>query len=397
MAREYQPRQFFRQVPNRLLERYFSSRNALSEVDFAKLPETKVELIHEAWLQLPEDARNAMERDFREVHDLGSEGGNKAILDEAQFHGEDLADSFSKLDDFHGRAMWALMERPNYWPGAVYFHRADSVPQSYWRRRKNVPRRPANYDQNSPEVKRFEQSISGYFNTMQGRGQNCKVECYRRGDLDYFFAYPEDYAQASVEWAGKNFTRRVHHPAFEIIFVYSQLGGTLDVYLAGDRKPVPDLQAIFADSILKAELGLDEKDERIYELGPMRSRDFQFFYSAESGIIDVALCRMRLAVHGKKDRITLEADPTISKQAVFDLLEKVAKGIPLAQMSVTKIGIKVTFALTPGAGRQPTRTFDITWPNSCSLRHDGRDLAIRKMLADSGIEPREPPHGESSA
>src|SRR5581483_7113250 len=192
MAREYQPRQFFRQVPNHLLKRYFDGKNMLSEVNFTKLTETKIEPIHEAWLKLPDEARNDMERDFREVHDLATEGGNNAIPDEAQFHGEDLTETFSKLDDFHERAMWTLLERPKYWPGAVDFHRADSVPHSYWRRRKNVPRKPANYDQNSSEVRQLEQNISGYFHTMQGRGQNCKVECYRRGDLDYFFAYPED-------------------------------------------------------------------------------------------------------------------------------------------------------------------------------------------------------------
>lgn len=397
MAREYQPRQFFRQVPNRWLKRYFDGKNVLAEVDFAKLPETKVEPIHEAWLKLPDDARNDMERDFREVHDLATEGGNKAILDEAQFHGEDLTGPFAKLDDFHERALWTLLERPKFWPGAVYFHRADSVPQSYWRERKNVPRKPANFDQNSAEVQKLEKDISAYLFTMQGRGQNCKVECYRRGDLDYFFAYPEDYAQASVEWAGKKFMRRIHHPAFEIIFVYSRAEGKLAIYLAGDRKPVPDLQAIFAEAILKAELGPDEKDECVYELAPLRFRTFQFTYAPESGITDVAVCRLRLAVHGRKDRITLEADPSYNKQAIFDLLDKVTKGIPLVQMTVNRVGIKVTFAHAPGARRQPTRTFDITWPNSCNLKHDGRDLIIRKMLADSGIEPREAPKPDKAA
>jgi hypothetical protein len=32
----------------------------------------------------------------------------------------------------------------------------------------------------------------------------------------------------------------------------------------------------------------------------------------------------------------------------------------------------------------------LTHPNRCSLRYDGLDLVVRKMLADSGIEPREP-------
>src|SRR5438132_14393324 len=109
-----------------------------------------------------------------------------------------------------------------------------------------------------------------------------------------------------------------NHPDFETIFVYAQNDGTLDIYLTGDRKPVPDLQAIFADTILKAELGPDEKDERVYDLNPMRSLQFQFAYGLESGITDVAVKKLRLTVYGKKERILLEADPTYNKHAVFD-------------------------------------------------------------------------------
>src|ERR1700730_6120551 len=139
----------------------------------------------------------------------------------------------------------------------------------------------------------------------------------------------------------KEFKRRPHHPAFEIIFVYSRNDETLDVYLTGDRKPVPDLQAIFADTILKAELGPDEKDERVYDLNPVRSRRFQFVYGPEFGIADVAVKTRRLTVYSKKEHIVLDADPTYNKHAIFDLLDKVAKGIPLTQMAVTQVCIKV--------------------------------------------------------
>jgi hypothetical protein len=223
------------------------------------------------------------------------------------------------------------------------------------------------------------------------------VDCYKRNDLDYLFAYPEDYAQANLEWEGKDFIRRPRHPAFEIIFVYSQNDGTLEIYLSGDRKPVPDLQAIFADAILKAELGQDEKDERVYDLNPLRSRRFQFVYGPESGIADVAVKKLRLKVYGKEERLILEADPTSNKHAVYDLLDKVAKGIPLTQMAVTQVGIKVTFASDPTSRRVRTCSFDISLLNSCSLKHDGRNSIIRKMLADSGIEPREPAKRDSAA
>jgi hypothetical protein len=69
----------------------------------------------------------------------------------------------------------------------------------------------------------------------------------------------------------------------------------------------------------------------------------------------------------------------------------------LTQMAVTQVGIKVTFAHNPTSRKASTRSFDINWPNSCSLKHDGRDLIIRKMLADSGIEPRKPAKDDSAA
>ncbi len=395
MVQEYQPRRFFRNAPNRLLQRYFADRNVLSEVDFGALTETQVEPIYEAWLKLSDNIRKVMEQDFQDIDELATEGGSKAILDEARWHCEDLAQQFASLTGFVEHAFWTFLERPKYWQGALAFHHADMVPYSYWRKRKNVPRKPASL--NAASIRRLEKSLSNYFHKMQGRGENCKVDCYKRNDLDYLFAYPEDYAQASLEWEGKEFKRRPHHPAFEIIFVYSQNDGTLDTYLSGDRKPVPDLQEIFADTILKAELGPDKKDERVYDLNLARSPQFHFVYGPNSGIAEVAVNKLRLTVYGKKERIVLEADPTYDKHAIFDLLDKVAKGIPLTQMAVTQVGIKVTFAHNPTSRKPGTRSFDVIWPNSCSLRYDGRDLIIRKMLADSGIEPIEPAKDNSAA
>ena len=388
MARQYQPKRFFRNVPNALLQRYFADRKVLTKVDFSALTETQIEPIYNAWLQLPEESRSQMEQDFQEIDELASEGGSKAILDEAKFYNEDLTGQFASLDSHYGHAFWTFLERPNYLQGALAFHNADSVPVSYWRKRKNLPRKAANVDKAT--IHKLEQGISGYFHIMQGRGQNCKVDCYKRGTLDYFFAYPEDYAQANVEWEGKELKRLPHYPAFEIIFVYSQNEGTLDLYMTGDRKPVPDLQAIFAETILKAKLTPDEKDERIYDLSPLWGRDFQFVFTPGSGIADVAVKKLRLKVLSKNERIVLEADPSYNKYAVFDLLDKVTKNIPTARLSITQVGIKVTFTNNPASRKASTRSFNINFPNSCSLKQDGHDLIIRKMLADSGIEPKGP-------
>ena len=95
---------------------------------------------------------------------------------------------------------------------------------------------------------------------------------------------------------------------------------------------------------------------------------------------------------GKKERITLEADPTYNPDAVYELLDKLHVQNPsmrLSSYNITQVGLKVFFSPAAGSLKGKTRSFEITYPNSCNLKQDGRDLIIRKMLADSGLESRE--------
>jgi hypothetical protein len=62
MDRHYSTRDFFRQMPNALLARYFAARGVLAEMNFAALKEAKPEPLFAAWLELPEGQRNATRR-----------------------------------------------------------------------------------------------------------------------------------------------------------------------------------------------------------------------------------------------------------------------------------------------------------------------------------------------
>lgn len=389
MPNQYSPKRFFRDAPNRMLQQYFAEKKVLSDFDFEEMGETKVDPLYKVWLALPDDQRVTMEQDFQDIVDLASEGGSKAIIDEARFHGEDSSAQFSQLEGFLEHAFWTFLERRDFWEGALLFHHADNIPPSYWRKRKNLPSKKVDVRGNT--MRAFARELGLYFHTTQGRGKNCVVECYKRGDLDYFFAFPEDYSQASIEWENSQFRRRPHHPAFEVIFVYSQNDGTLDLYVKGDRKIVPDLQALFAEMVLHDSLGADDKDDRVYNLERLKSRHFEFHITPESGIESVAVKKLRLNLYGTKGRIVLEADPTHNKYAVHDLLDRLTKNAGNLQYGIGQVGIKVKFRQNPKARRAGTRTFDVTWPNSCSLKNEGRDLRIREMLVLSGIEPKKPP------
>lgn len=399
MTRHYSTRDFFRQMPNTYLARYFASREVLQGFDFAAIKETKIDALFDAWMALPEAVRVKLEAELREIWDMSCAAGTQGMLDEAEFHlDEDKLAEFREglmaLPGHHERAMTVFLDHAAMWKGATRFHHADTL--SYWRKRKNLPRVAAAVDQASLDA--LEAAIRRYYRAAEGRGLHCRVEPYRRGDRDYFFAFPEDYAQQSVEWEGDQFAVRPHHPAFEVVFVYRQAEGALDLYVAGNKKAVEPLQSIFAEHILKCpELPADPADKRVYDLIPLRRREFGFTWPVGNGIESVAVSRLRLGLYKPKNaKLTVEADPKHNPKAVYDLLDKLSGSLPSHDYYVTQVGMTAQVKPNPTAAAK-TVSFNITYPNSCSLKYDEIGLKLRAMLETSGIEPKEPEEKDAAA
>ena len=335
-----------------------------------------------------------MDAEFRDIFEMSCEKGFRAIIDEASWHLRETPDArvsfvemLSALHNHYERAMVTFLDRNTFWRGATLFFHADTLP--YWRKRKNLSHRPAAVDEAS--IQQLAELIRNYFHHTEGRGKNCLVEPFRRDELDYFFAYPEDYSQQSIEWVNGKFGRRPHNPAFEVIYVYTEKEGSLDLNFRGSKKAVEPLQGIFATAILKLdEVPPDPMDERIYDLAPLLKKDFEFIYEPGGGIERVALKKLRLSSRVKKgDRITLEADVSENPYAIYDLLDRVKKSINLNIYNITQV--ELTASMVVDAAKAAKRiNIRITYPNSCSLKYDEMGLKLRNMLQASGIEPREP-------
>jgi len=84
MGRHYSTRDFFRQMPNELLSRYFEDRGLFGDLDFSALKDTQPDELFAAWLTIPEAQRHEMDAEFREIFDLTDEKGFRAIMDEAE-------------------------------------------------------------------------------------------------------------------------------------------------------------------------------------------------------------------------------------------------------------------------------------------------------------------------
>ncbi len=365
----------------------------MGNVDFAALPESKPDILFSHWLDLTETQRSSMDAEFRDIFELSCEKGFRAIIDEAQWHLRDdlgeltkLIENLAALSNHFERAMVTYLDHHRYWKGATRFYHADMLP--YWRKRNHMLHEPAAVD--SASINDLANLIRNYFHHTEGRGNNCVVEPFRRGNLDYFFAYPEDYSQQSIEWVNGTFDKRPHNPAFEVVFVYSQKDGSLDLNFRGSAKAVEPLQGMFAQTILKLdELPPNPKDKRVYDLSPLLKKNFEFTYELGSGIEQVAVQKLRLSSSMKKgDRITLEADTADNRNAVYELMEKMKSALPMHMYNVTQAELSVTLSANGDKAPKVVKV-RITHPNSCSLKYEEMDLKLREMLSTSGLEPRE--------
>ena len=381
---------------NALLARYFQERELFTDLDIAGMSETKTDELFTAWVALPDEVRTPIDAELQDIFEMSCESGFAAIRDEAEWQMQGDSEglkTLAELPNHYYRAITTFLDHHECWKGATRFYHADNLP--YWRKRKNMGHRPAAVDNGS--IKALGDSIRSYFHRIEGRGNNCEVEPFRRGELDYFFTYPEDYSQQSIEWVNGEFDRRPHNPAFEVIFVYSQQEGTLDLKFRGTRKAVEPLQGMFATTILKLEEPPpDPKDERIYDLDQLGKRSFDFVYSVGSGIEDVVVRKLRLSSRfNKGERITLEADTAAGSDATYVLLDKIGKATPLHQYNVTQAEI-VASVVTNADKPAKTVPIRITYPNSCSLKYDETGMKLRAMLEASGIEPKAPPAGDDT-
>lgn len=200
MARHYSMRDFCRQMPNALLARYFATRGHFGHIDFAAMKETQPDELFSSWIYVPDNEREVMDAELREIFQLSCEKGFRAIIDEAEWQlREDpeahsaFVEDLAALSNHYERAMITFLDHREFWRGATHFYHADTL--SYWRKRKNLPHVPAAVDEAS--LNELANGIRHYFHRNEGRGKNCVVEPFRRGKLDYFFAYPEDYSQHS--------------------------------------------------------------------------------------------------------------------------------------------------------------------------------------------------------
>ncbi|MCC7106898.1 MAG: hypothetical protein IT307_17330 [Chloroflexi bacterium] len=386
MAHDYTPKLFLRQAPNASLKAYFDRKTVLAGIDWAALKETEVDVVYDAWQALDKQQREEIESDFRTIHDLATSDGVRAMIEEGQFHKKDLGPELDALDGHHAKVLCVFLNHPRVFLVAGMMDRADHMDGRYRRKRKDMPKKAPDLTATARQA--LSASLAAYYWQKQGRGRNCKMDVYLRGGRHhYFFVYPEDYAGTFIGYGpGGEFIRRAQQPAFDVVFAYDPVDGTLDLFALGDKRIKQDLQEIFARTILHEEIGPENKNSQPYELNGLKRRDFAFTPRPGDGLTAIRVRSLRLSVKGNPmRRITVEGDLRTSAKDVYDLMDQVLdkERLPLANVDVDHATLQAEFAGIV-RGKPKRRTFGVS-KNSCNLKEKPEDLIIMECLKLSEV------------
>jgi hypothetical protein len=390
----FTPKTFLRQTSNGLLQACFDRLGVLRDIPWTDLANHQIELVYDGWQSLPEPQRLEVERMFEEAESLASEAGIKAIIDEGLFHGLDLASELASFESYRDKAMHVAICHPRVFQVAGTINHAHSLSRRYWKHRGNMPRQLPELSSNA--LDEFRNAISAYFRQNEGRGHRCTVDTYLRVNrYHYFFAYPDNYADTYLGHDEQGqFVRQPQRPAFEIVFLFDPIDGTLDVYAQGGKEVQESLQTIFCRTLLLQELPPESPLGHPYELNSLKSREFldtSRITDIEDGIAEIQIRKLRLSVlGGTKRRITLEADPEGGPGAIYDMLEQCLNrhNIPDALFNISLAQFHFRFVQV-GQGRQRSLTFEVSHPNSSNLkscRHEDLRLIGEKYLRRWGID-----------
>jgi hypothetical protein len=387
---QYSPKSFLRLVPNTLLQEFFNRRSLFRDFLWYLQREKEIDLIFERVQGLPQREREEIEKTFRDVDEMATEDGIRAIIEEGRFHSLDLAAELEPMAGHHHKAMWTFLRHDKVFYVASLINYVDSLSGRFWQRRADLPHKTPRV---TPDAMReFALALSKYYQETEGRGHRCTVEPYLRANrYHYFFAYPDNYTETYIGHSEEGqLVKRPQKSAFEVIFIYDAEDGTLDLFAKGGRRVQADLQQYFGRFILEEHLGPSQPFVRTFELDGLLSRSCDLSTDPEDGIAEVRIRKMRLSPVGNSSRrITLEADPRGAVDEIYDVLERCVSRELVHQQGchVSQVTIEFRFIPTNGTTRKKPMKFDVSFPDSSTLKNlrDDQQALGEKYLKRWGI------------
>ena len=393
---------FLRKVPLELLEGYLTEAGVCESDLGASIPWTTMEYdrdtlsqglawIRQAIFESELTTRMRIAQDFLDVNEMADDYGIASLINSGRFRPEpvDLRPHFDLYEGSHAKAFFVLCGWPEIFHAALRYRRVDAIAEHRWVKTGRIE--GADLDISEDAQRHLAEVISRHYREL-GRGQGCAVDVEPRDDEVYIFIYPEDYARRRLAFDDQHqLIAETTRPAFEVIFVWNAAQQTLEYFSPGNKLERQQVLKLFGRVMLGVELCTDSRRPAIFHLDPLTSRGFDFRLHPEDRIEAILLKEIWLRKqHDLDDNLyhygsKLVTDPHACYQAMEDGLNQ--ERLPLAQMEVYRVQLRILFRGKHHTDRLVTRTITLSLPDICTLkRNDPYYLIVMQVLRRCGID-----------
>jgi hypothetical protein len=238
---------------------------------------------------------------------------------------------------------------------------------------------------------RLGNELSALLRREEGRGRNCTAESFSRRGTAYYFAFPDDFVlNVTAHDEDGQLAARTFRRTFTLVFAFEPAEGALELYAKVPARVKLLLEQTFARVVFGIELG-EWKPKPAYEPNALRDRDYRLETEPEDNVtVDVK--QIRLSFNNSARQIILRGEPDWPGDT-FRMMDEVLDKhqVPPSAVNITLITFCFQFAPV-GTRRGASVTFDVAFPNSCSLRNQRPDrvAVIMKYLTRWGIHVPRP-------
>jgi hypothetical protein len=202
-----------------------------------------------------------------------------------------------------------------------------------------------------------------------------------------FYAYPADYVDEILGYSEDGeLGRQNWNGVFEVVFVYDEAAGTVELYTEGGRAVRDDLSLIFAETVLGCERMPRPLNAPPYNLELLKDPGLTFPTRPEHHIARVALISLRMRVPGYVGgTIAVDVGGRGSRTSVHDLIGAnfAADRATLTHVVVVEATLRATFQRA--GERHHSIRFKIS-ETHCDLGDDDEAQLLRGYLKLWGIE-----------
>lgn len=369
MAAALDPRKAINQIPVPLLIQL------LQEFDFRQ-PELVMLVsgdknvdVYESVMRSEPETKRRLLGILRQAFDIADDAGARVMAQDLVAVDSETSRDFQNQPSLIAKAMWFYLSRPGDFERVARFAAADRLAGGRsWKAFQSLPVRDVQFEDGL--ISRLKKNVSGYYHRTEGRGGQCEVVPYVRGDeTDYFFVYMDDHPQSMMVFRdGENQPTTISERiAYENIFVHERKKGRLQIYARGGRRVVEALAKEFCSAAFGQHTPFTPATTRVYSLNHFLDPALTLQVNPAIGLAQARIRSIRLRGASPGEVLQYEA----GSQYVPDAVPRMLKILRRSQIITNSTRVaSVTFEVglkCPGTDRGRVVSFSVTWPGWCSL------------------------------